>query len=131
MKRFIFMFLILSISIFGAGMTELVPINKAWNDYHIKDNERIESYMKHVEKDHKNGISSVSAISSIPFQNVEVGEYSIGAGIGSFKDSFSVGVGVLAKPMEDFNVKIATGVNANDVFDSTFSIGFSIKITNK
>lgn len=131
MKKIILTFILSYTSLFSLGMGELIPIDKAWNNYHIQDNNRIESYMKSFEKEHKNGISSVSAMQSIPFQDINEGEYSIGLGIGSFKDSFSVGVGVLAEPSEDFNVKISTGLNTNDIFDSSFSIGFSTKISNK
>lgn len=131
MKKIIFIFFVTSLMSFGIDMTPIIPMDKAWNEYHIKENQRIEDYMRSFEKTHRNGISSVSAMQSIPFQEISVGEYSVGAGIGSFKESFSVGIGVLAEPTKDFNVKVATGLNTNDIFDSSISIGISFKISNK
>lgn len=131
MKKMLLMLIVLSSTLFSMGMTPILPMDKAWNEYHMKENQRLEDYMRSFEKEHRNGISSVSAMQSIPFQDIDEGEYSIGLGVGSFKESFSVGVGVLAEPKKDFNVKVVTGLNTDDIFDSSISIGVSYKISNK
>ncbi|PHM57410.1 YadA-like family protein [Xenorhabdus hominickii] len=113
-------------------------MNAKMGEYHVYSEKRfnaLESEMRQsvhkldnkinrVEKRANAGIASVAAMTNIPYSNAN--RFSVGVGLGQYRDGSAIAVGTQAKVTENVNVRASTSWNNSDgaVFGAGVAIGW-------
>lgn len=86
-------------------------------------NSRVDKLDSKVNK----GMSLMAAMAAIDFQDVEVGEIAIGAGVGHFSNSQGVAVGVAYAPTDALKLNTKYSVSSDDVKTLAAGVGATYK----
>lgn len=97
--------------------TESINANKMA----IKD---LNNKVDHLDNKLNKAVSLMSAMSSVDFSNLKIGNVGVAAGVGSFSNSQGVAVGVAYAPNEDFTVNAKMGAVPGTAQYNTVSAGF-------
>ncbi|MCJ8342171.1 MAG: YadA-like family protein [Cetobacterium sp.] len=76
------------------------------------------------------GMSLISAMNSIDFNNAKEGDILLGAGIGHYLNSEAVTIGVAYIPNKDLSVNAEYSVSTDNIETSTVGIGMTYRLFN-
>ncbi|OTA18156.1 adhesin [Xenorhabdus beddingii] len=101
-------------------------VDKKTENYHVHSEKRfnalesemrrsvrqLDSKINRVEKRANAGIASVAAMTNIPFSNIN--RFSVGVGLGQYRDGSAIALGAQAKLTEKVNVRASTSWNNSE-----------------
>ena len=92
--------------------------------YTDQKNAELRSEIRRVQSEERAGIASITALSAIP--EIAGKTFDVGVGVGSFKNSSAVAIGVHYRPSDNnvFKLGVATAENSDPVIGAGFSCGW-------